>query len=157
MRYTRWSAEDHPLFDRTTLGAWFRRGLVGAGLVCLAAACDDHIVGSAVPIGTGCTRDPPLTYENFGKGILDRHCDGCHSDFIRENQRGGAPLDVNLNKWEYVLQWADQIQVDAVDKLTMPPTGTMIPLERQMLGEWLRCDVLPQKGEVQGTTGGGSS
>jgi cytochrome c5 len=123
-----------------------------------AVACDDHIIGSAVPIGTGCTRDPPLTYANFGKGILDRHCNGCHSDFIREDQRGGAPLNVNLNKWDYVLQWADQIEADAVVNLTMPPTGTMTPLERAQLGEWMQCDVLPQIGEVQqGPSGGGSS
>jgi len=131
------------------------------GLFCFSvlagASCDDHLIGAAAPIGLGCTRDPPLTYENFGKGILDRHCNGCHSDFMRAGQRGDAPLDVNLNKWEYVLQWADRIQVRAVDQLDMPPTGTMVPLERAQLGEWLRCDVLPQIGEVQlSTTGGGS-
>jgi len=48
-------------------------------------------------------------------------------------------------------------QVRAVDELDMPPTGTMVPLERAQLSEWLRCDVLPQIGEVQlSTTGGGS-
>lgn len=148
--------------DYLTPGARLRRGFVGIGLVCLAAVgCDDHIIGGAVPIGTGCSREPPLSYENFGKGILDRHCDGCHSDVIRLNQRGGAPPDVNLNRWDYVLKWAHQINADAVVNLTMPPTGTMNTVEREQLGEWLRCDVLPDVGDVEGTTssgdGGGSS
>lgn len=128
------------------------------GVVVMGPACDDHLVGVAAPINLGCTRDPPLTYDNFGKGILQRHCNGCHSDFMRAGQRGDAPLDVNLNKWEYVLDWADRIEVRAVEDVDMPPTGTMVPLERQLLGEWLKCDVLPQIGEVQlTTTGGGSS
>jgi len=122
-----------------------------------AVAFDDHIIGGAVPIGTGCTRDPPLSYQNFGKGILDRHCNGCHSDVVRENQRGGAPLDVNLNKWDYVIQFAERIQVRAVAQRDMPPTGTMTELERNQLAEWLRCSVLPAVGDVEGTTGGGSS
>jgi hypothetical protein len=120
-------------------------------------SCDDHLIGDAVPIGLGCTRDPPLTYDNFGKAILKRHCGACHSDFVREEQRGMAPLGIDFNKWEYVLEWADRIEVRAVEELTMPPTGTMTPIEREMLGEWMRCDVLPQIGEVQLTTDGGSS
>jgi len=136
------------------------RDLVGAGLLCftlvVGPSCDDHLIGVVAPVGIGCTRDPPLTYDNFGKGILARHCNGCHSDFMRGAQRGDAPLDVNLNKWEYVLQWADRIEVRAVEQVDMPPTGTMVPLEREMLGEWLRCDVLPQVGKVLTTTGGGS-
>jgi len=97
-------------------------------------SCDDHLIGVVAPVGIGCTRDPPLTYDNFGKGILARHCNGCHSDFMRGAQRGDAPLDVNLNKWEYVLQWADRIEVRAVEQVDMPPTGTMVPLERDAGG-----------------------
>lgn len=109
----------------------------------LCAGCEDPLVGEPAPFAATCDRDPPLTYENFGDGILDRHCQSCHSVYVRGEQRGQAPLDVNFNSWDEVVDWADRILARAVTDDTMPPTGTMLPIERDQLGEWLVCEVLP--------------
>lgn len=126
---------------------WSRKvSLLALGLS--LASCDDHVVGQAAPIGTSCLRDPPLTYENLGDGLLDRHCNSCHSVWSRQGQRGDAPLEVNFDTWEDVLVWADRINDRAVVTETMPPAGGMTPVERQQLGEWIRCEVYPASGQV---------
>jgi hypothetical protein len=113
-------------------------------------SCDDHLLGDAVPIGVSCLRDPPLTYENFGDGILDRHCNSCHSVYTRQGQRGDAPLGVDFDTWEDTLDWAERIYVRAVDTRDMPPSGgTMVPEERVKLEEWFRCEVFPALGIQQ--------
>lgn len=117
-------------------------------------SCDDHILGEGGPaVSLSCLRDPPLTYENFGDAILDRHCNSCHSIYSRVGQRGDAPLDVNFDTWEDVVAWADRIQARGVDDKNMPPAGGMVDQERVLLGEWLRCEVFPSLGEFEaGTT-----
>jgi hypothetical protein len=128
------------------------RDAIGGGVVLMLAlaspACDDHIIGQGVPIGTSCLRDPPLSYENFGKGILKRHCVPCHSVYAREGQRAGAPPGVNFDSWDDTLVWADRIVAFAVDSELMPPAGGMVTSERSELAEWMRCEVLPALGEV---------
>lgn len=110
--------------------------------------CDDHVIGQRAPISTSCLREPPLTWDNFGDGIIGRHCRPCHSSVVRAGQRAEAPPDVNFDTYEDVLLWADLIQARAVHSETMPPAGGMQPIERQQLGEWLRCEVLPALGQV---------
>lgn len=132
---------------------WNRRTLAGGALVWAAllvpsGACDDHVIGHGAPIGTACLRDPPLSWENFGDGIIGRHCRGCHSVYVREGQRGDAPLGVDFDSWEDVLTWADRIQARTVDDTTMPPAGGMVPTERLLIGEWMRCEVFPALGQV---------
>ncbi|MEQ1504566.1 MAG: hypothetical protein ABMB14_20170 [Myxococcota bacterium] len=123
----------------------------------LGPACDDHLIGRSGPIGSTCLRDPPLTYENFGDGLLSRHCRSCHSVAVRQELRGGAPLGIDFDTWDEVLEWADQIDFTAVQENTMPPAATMLQVERDKLGEWLRCEVMPALGEVNvGTTPGGT-
>ena len=111
-------------------------------------------------VGTSCLRQPPLTYENFGDNLLDRHCNSCHSVYSREGQRGQAPLGVDFDTWDDVLEWADRIDARSVSSETMPPAGGMIPEERVLLGEWLRCEVYPALGQVgvapPTTEGGGT-
>lgn len=114
-----------------------------AFVLVLLFGCDDQLVGREAPFAVTCERDPPLTYENFGEGVLDRHCLSCHSTHVRTSLRGGAPDDVNFNTWDEVVFWAPRILARSVDQDTMPPTGTMLPNERDRLGEWLTCEVMP--------------
>jgi hypothetical protein len=124
--------------------------LSGVGLLLgLQTACDDTIIGSGVPIGTSCLRDPPLTWTNFGQGMMGKHCTGCHSVFQRQGQRNDAPLGVDIDTFDDVLKWADRIQVRAVDNTGMPPGGGMLEFERDLLEEWLRCEVFPALGKVE--------
>jgi hypothetical protein len=127
------------------------------GIVVLAVAlgsCDDHVLGDGVPIGVTCLREPPLTYENFGEAILQRHCLPCHSANVRPGQRASAPIDVNFDSWDEVLAWSDRIQARGVVDQNMPPAGGMVPSERDQLAEWLRCEVLPATGVFEPAEGG---
>jgi cytochrome c5 len=117
-------------------------------LVCALPGCDDHVIGQSAPFVVTCLRDPPLTYDNFGHGMLNRHCNSCHTEAAREGQRGGAPLGVDFDDWDMVLAWAERIQVRTVDESTMPPSGgTLLADERAKFAEWMRCQVLPSVGK----------
>ena len=120
-----------------------------SGVLLLSVSCDDHVVGQSQPIHLNCQRDPPLTYENFGQGILNRHCNSCHSVYARPGQRADAPLGVDFDTWDDVLFWGERIKVRAIDEDTMPPAGGMVPEERIGLEEWLRCEVLPAIGQFE--------
>ena len=109
----------------------------------ILTACDDSIIGPEPPITAYCNRQPKLTYENFGKAYMGKWCTGCHSSLQRENQRVGAPPDVNLDTWDDVLLHADRIQARSVDTTTMPPAAGVSQEETNQLGEWLRCEVYP--------------
>jgi hypothetical protein len=113
----------------------------------MTGSCDDHVIGHGQPIVLNCRREPPLTYENFGEGILGRHCTSCHSAYVRQGQRANAPVGVDFDTWENVLDWAERIKVRSVDLDDMPPAGGMVQDERIELEEWLRCEVLPAKGQ----------
>src|SRR5688500_13357766 len=110
-------------------------------------ACDDHVIGHGAPIGASCMREPPLDWENFGDAIIGRHCRPCHGEEVRQGLRAEAPPNVNFDTYEDVQLWADRIQVRSVDSESMPPAGGMQPIERQQLGEWLRCEVFPSLGQ----------
>lgn len=128
----------------------------GWWVVVLASSlsCDDHVLGDGGPaVSLSCLRDPPLTYENFGAAILDRHCNSCHSVYTRVGLRADAPLDVNFDTWEDVVQWADRIDVRTVDLQNMPPAGGMVPSERELVGEWMRCEVFPSLGQFEAADG----
>lgn len=118
------------------LGTWL-------AVLCLATACDDTIVGPEPPINGYCGRDPKLTYENFGRGYMNKWCTGCHAAALRPNQRNGAPEDVNLDSFADILVHATRIQARSVDSTTMPPAAAPSKEETEALGEWLRCDVFP--------------
>lgn len=116
------------------------RGLLA--LVLLVACSDKGGVDSAGP----CSRSPPLTYDNFGHGLLNQYCNGCHSSILPEDARENAPVGVDFNTYEGVLTWAERIQARATpDGATMPPGGGPDATDRAMLDEWITCTVLPEK------------
>ena len=54
-----------PLFALAALGA--------------LSACE----GGEATDSSACDRDPPLSYDNFGRGFLEKQCTGCHSLLLR--------------------------------------------------------------------------
>ena len=90
----------------------------------------------------------PLDWDNFGDGLIGRHCRPCHGENVRVGQRGDAPIGVDFDTYEDIQTWATSIQQQAVDSESMPPAGGMLPVERDQLGEWLRCEILPSLGDV---------
>jgi uncharacterized membrane protein len=95
-----------------------------------------------------CGHAPALTWANFGQGWMDKHCVGCHSSLLREDQRNGAPVGVDLDTWEDAVLWGDRIAARSVgDDADMPPGGGPSAEERRLLEEWLECAVLPAAAE----------
>ena len=89
-----------------------------------------------------CRRDPPLTWDSFGRALMTRQCTPCHSSLLPADQREGAPPTINFDTYQDVLDHADRIAATAVpDDGTMPPGGGPSAEERAMLDEWLRCEV----------------
>ena len=81
-----------------------QRGLIGLiGLIGLMAGCAPE------PEDTGCAHDPPLSWENFGHGIVTRHCLGCHSALLPAEKREGAPVGIDFDTYGDVLSRADRI------------------------------------------------
>jgi uncharacterized membrane protein len=115
----------------------------------MAPGCDDHIVGEGIPITSSCLRRPPLNYVNTGEGLVERHCRSCHGRFQIGPQRSQAPVGVDFDDEADVLYFAQEIYQAAVVDQTMPPAGGMLESERQLLDEWLRCDVLPRAGRLE--------
>jgi uncharacterized membrane protein len=111
--------------------------VVGAvGLALAASACakittiDEYDCAK-----TGTT----LTYDNFGKGFLDRHCQSCHG--APANGRNGAPASFDFHTREDAFAHKDRIFARAAeDNATMPPgPDDPPPAERDQLAEWLAC------------------
>lgn len=110
--------------------------------------CDDVVFNGRSPSFASCLRDPPLTWENFGKGHLDKHCNGCHSSLlVREELRNGAPLGVDFDTWEGAALWSDRILIRGIIEVNMPPGGAPTPEELRRFEEWLVCDLLPAAGD----------
>lgn len=89
-----------------------------------------------------CVHDPPLTYDNFGKGFTTKFCTGCHSSLVPEAHRMEAPEDFNFDTYEGILLWADKIP-PVVEAGEMPPGGGPTHEEKALFAEWMACDVLP--------------
>ena len=120
----------------------------------VTVACGVDKSDSAGVDGPDCSRTPALTWDNFGKGHMDKHCNGCHSVLIPEYQRQGAPGGVDFNTYGDVLEWHDRIIArgtrDVLDEPTMPPGGGPSDLELQMLLEWLECETALDKAALAG-------
>lgn len=96
-----------------------------------------------------CDREPALSYDNFGEGLLGRHCNGCHSSLLPASHREDAPVGVDFDTYADVLHWAERIEARSVGAdADMPPGGGPTDEEREMLGEWLACEVFLDAGRL---------
>ena len=87
-------------------------------------------------------REPALSYANFGEGFMDKHCNGCHSSYLPDGSRGGAPVGVDMDSYPSVMEWVHRVDARATGEApTMPPGGGPEPVEVQQLEEWLNCAV----------------
>ncbi len=111
------------------------------------AGCDDVVFNGREPNFASCLRDPPLNWDNFGKGHMDKHCNGCHSSLLdRQELRNGAPPGVDFDTYEGNLIWADRIYERAAIQVSMPPGGGPSADELRLFEEWMLCEVLPDSG-----------
>lgn len=77
-----------------------------------------------------------ITYTNDIKPILDNNCIRCHSSEKQGAERNGAPPDVNLDKYETVVDVAERANAK-IQSGTMPPTGGLPEEERNLFQQWL--------------------
>ncbi len=109
-------------------------------ILLLLAACS--LLAPEDTASPECARTPPLTYENTGQGLMNKHCLGCHSSLLPEGMREEAPVGVDFDSYERVLTWADRIEARATgDAPDMPPGGGPNAGEIALLTEWLHCEV----------------
>lgn len=81
-----------------------------------------------------------LTYRNFGEPFALDWCRGCHSAEVPPGMRQKAPIDINFDTHDDVMQWRERITNRATgDEATMPPAGGPAAEERALLAEWLAC------------------
>lgn len=105
-------------------------GLSLASIACKETTIEDR---PCPPAGT------TLTYDSFGKGFMDAHCQGCHG--APSAQRKGAPSGYDFGAVDDVRRYRSRIfSRAAADNTTMPPGPDDPPeAEREKLAEWLAC------------------
>jgi hypothetical protein len=124
--------------------AWL---LVFAGV---AAGCGDKYGRET---GSVCPSTPTLTYDNFGEGFFERYCVGCHSSFLVDSEREGAPVGLDFDTLAGIRRHARPIDETAAagpntTNREMPPDGdTPSDAERFQLGEWLACGMPASEAE----------
>jgi hypothetical protein len=102
-----------------------------------------------------CDRTPPLTYDNFGQGFLEKNCTGCHSAYLTTlAERNNAPLGVDFNTYADVVHWWDRIDVRATVDKTMPPGGGLTDAELETVHDWLNCQVAADAAALADQEGG---
>jgi hypothetical protein len=103
--------------------------------------------GGGMATGATCPSDNAPTYETFGEGFMASYCTRCHSSELEGDARNGAPLDHDFDSLVGVVSVAEHIDQYAAagpDALNteMPPNGdTPSQEEREMLGQWLACEL----------------
>ena len=102
---------------------------------------------------TICVSNPALSYENFGKGFLDRYCTGCHSSLVPVTNRNGAPEGVDFNDYRRVITWRERILIRTLDTTSPMPPGTgPSQTEFDLLTEWIGCQVESDAATLTGET-----
>ncbi|MFT4625421.1 MAG: hypothetical protein ACI8PZ_004089 [Myxococcota bacterium] len=121
---------------------------LGLGLLALAG-CDDHVFVQTSHGDVDCDREPPRTWENYGRGEMGLTCAGCHSSLYTGVRRNGAPEGVDLDTLDGVVLWVDRVLDRTIDQRDMPPGGGLSEYDLAALEEWLVCDVQPRADAVR--------
>lgn len=108
-------------------------------ILLLLLGCDD-----GVETDDPCVDDPPLTWENFGLNHMRTHCNGCHGSQLRDGLRNDAPMGIDFDTWQGVVQWGERIQIRTIEEKNMPPLGGPTEAELERFAQWMACEVLPE-------------
>jgi uncharacterized membrane protein len=87
-----------------------------------------------------CRKGTPLTYKNFGHSFILTHCSQCHSAVVVNENRVGAPEEINFDTAELVQIWRANI-LDSLDDRAnpMPPEQSIEESKLDQFEEWLDC------------------
>ena len=98
---------------------------------------DSAEVDSSESLEMECETAPYVTWDNWIKGALSAHCQGCHA--TTSLYRYGAPENVYFDEEEDALDWLERIDVRVLEEQTMPPAGGLLPEELVLFEIWVRC------------------
>ena len=107
--------------------------LIAAGLAGCSGDKQDPLVG--LPSGGGGGNSDP-TYAQDVKPIFDQNCVLCHDANKSGGQRNGAPVSVNFDTYEQLLENLERASA-RIQAGTMPPAG---PLDSELVNvflEWI--------------------
>jgi hypothetical protein len=111
-----------------------------AVLVALAASCNpDDPPGDGVPPATDCPTDSWVRYDNFAEPLVSTWCLPCHSSTLPEALRQGAPVGMNFDSYDGIVQWSDRMLDRMSIRADMPPKAGPSPDERALFAEWIAC------------------
>ena len=80
------------------------------------------------------------SWEHFGQGFILNYCIGCHSVNYEENDRFGAPLNIDFNTHRQVLLYRTRILSQLQrEPPTMPPDKVVEKEDLKRMIQWLRC------------------
>jgi hypothetical protein len=67
-------------------------------------------------------------------------CAGCHSSTLAADERYGAPVGVDFDRWSTTVNWLDRVEATALgDDARMPPVGGADATERARVAAWIAC------------------
>ena len=100
---------------------------------------------------SSCRDGTTLTYENFGEAFMVSYCVNCHSSEVEDDDRLGAPENINLDSYENITTHRRSILKTAAQKRnpTMPPSRHISLEERELLSEWLNCGAPGNKSQIE--------
>ena len=87
--------------------------------------------------GFACGSAPSVTWENWGRGFVTTHCQGCHASTAPD--RYGATEGVYFDTEADIRLWADRIDVRVLVDEDMPPAGGLSADESFLLKTFLDC------------------
>lgn len=130
--------------------SWLESAVLACLLVGLApalGACATTSEGDAGSSGEtlgGGEESDLVTYDNFADGFVRDWCRGCHSAELGEDQRAGAPLEVNFDTEADLLEHAERMHARATgDAPTMPPAGGPSTEELELFARYLESVLEP--------------
>jgi hypothetical protein len=118
-----------------------------SGVAACAACGGDSQPLFGPPTESVCPPDSTLTYENFGREFMEDYCTRCHHSELMGADRQGAPLFHDFDTVFGIRAVSDHVDFTtaagpAAVNDSMPPDGAKPTLaEREMLGEWIACEM----------------
>ena len=113
--------------------------LIG-GLACSGPVDSDTVVGvtdSGQSRGFACDSSPSVTWDNWGRGFVTTHCQGCHASTAPD--RYGAPEGVDFDTMADLREWRERVRVRVLETEDMPPAGGLSEDEKFLLEVLLDC------------------
>ena len=77
-----------------------------------------------------------ISYEEHIAPLMEQSCTSCHGAGAQGPDRNGAPVDVNLDSYEGVLEWAVPSET-RIENGTMPPSGFLSPEDKALFPLWI--------------------